>query len=139
MQKRGVALVTVLFFMLVAIIAATALFKWLKYMGDSSAAELKRTEAYQASQAGVETVRAWLQYDANDVGAILGYYLNEKVPVRMDSVLAPLQSNKSQKFSVYLAKFFSVLAVLCSSDNVFRFRLDVYKEIRTKESFEFKW
>ena len=102
MQKRGVALVTVLFFMLVAIIAATALFKWLKYMGDSSAAELKRTEAYQASQAGVETVRAWLQYDANDVGAILGYYLNEKVPVRMDSVLAPLQSNKSQKFSVYL-------------------------------------
>ena len=102
MQKRGVALVTVLFFMLVAIIAATALFKWLKYMGESSAAELKRTEAYQASQAGVETVRAWLQYDANDVGAILGYYLSENVPVRMDSVLAPLQSNKSQKFSVYL-------------------------------------
>ena len=102
MQKRGVALVTVLFFMLVAIIAATALFKWLKYMGDSSAAELKKTEAYQASQAGVETVRAWLQYDANDVGAILGYYMAEKVPVRLDSVLAPLQSNKSQKFSVYL-------------------------------------
>ncbi|MFA6623132.1 MAG: hypothetical protein WCS54_03385 [Fibrobacteraceae bacterium] len=102
MQKRGVALVTVLFFMLVAIIAATALFKWLKYMGESSAAELKRTEAYQASQAGVETVRAWLQYDANDVGAIIGYYMNEKVPVRMDSVLAPLQSNKDQKFSVYL-------------------------------------
>src|SRR5574344_2162331 len=102
MQKRGVALVTVLFFMLVELIAATALFKWLKYMGDSSAAELKKTEAYQASQAGVETVRAWLQYDANDVGAILGYYMAEKVPVRLDSVLAPLQSNRSQKFSVYL-------------------------------------
>ena len=49
------------FFMLVANHCGDCNFKWLKYMGDSSAAELKRTEAYQASQAGVETVRVWLQ------------------------------------------------------------------------------
>ena len=58
MTKRGVALITVLLIMMVATIATTAIYKWISHMGESSAAELKKSEAYQASQAGLETARS---------------------------------------------------------------------------------
>lgn len=104
LKKKGVALITVLLFMLVAIIAATAIYKWLRYMGESSAWALKHSEAYQASQSGVETLNSWLSYNGNDVGAVLNCYLNSgKKPLRMDSTLLHMMSGeKKQKFSVYL-------------------------------------
>lgn len=104
LRKKGVALITVLLFMLVAIIAATAIYKWLRYMGESSAWALKHSEAYQASQSGVETLNSWLSYNGNDVGAVLNCYLNGgKKPLRMDSTLLRVMSGeKKQYFSVYL-------------------------------------
>ena len=104
LKKKGVALITVLLFMLVAIIAATAIYKWLKYMGESSAWALKHSEAYQASQSGVETLNSWLSFNGNDVGAVLSYYISEgRKPLRMDSTLLRMMSGeKKQKFSVYL-------------------------------------
>lgn len=109
-KKRGVALVTVLLMMMVATIATTAIYKWLSRMGDSSSAELKRSEAYQASVAGIETVRAWLEHNADDAGALLTEYYfenpmngnNNRVPILMDSVLQNFPSANQKKFSAYL-------------------------------------
>ena len=81
-QKKGISLITVLLFMLVATIAATGIYKWLSSANRASAARLKQSEVYQASQAGVETVRSWISYQGNDAGALIKYYLdNDKKPV----------------------------------------------------------
>ena len=45
MSKKGVSLITVLLFMLVATIAATATFKWLTSENRSSATRMLRQEA----------------------------------------------------------------------------------------------
>ena len=70
-KKAGVSLVTVLLFMLVATIAATATYKWLTSEGRSSASRMMRQEAYQSSIAGIENTRAWMTFHANDVGALI--------------------------------------------------------------------
>ena len=109
MTKRGVALITVLLFMMVATIATTAIYKWISYMGESSAAELKTSEAYQASQAGIETARSWLEHNADDAGALLTQYFQNKnsdgrpKSLLMDGVLQNItSSDNAKKFSVYL-------------------------------------
>ena len=81
-SKNGVSLITVLLFMLVATIAATATFKWLTSENRSSATRMLRQEAYKSSIAGIENTRAWMSSHANEVGAIIKQYFdNDKKPV----------------------------------------------------------
>ena len=75
-SKKGVSLITVLMFMLVATIAATATFKWLTSENRSSASRMLRQEAYQSSVAGIENARAWMSNHPNDVGALIKQYYN---------------------------------------------------------------
>ena len=57
-SKKGVSLITVLLFMLVATIAATATFKWLTSENRSSATRMLRQEAYKSSIAGIENTQS---------------------------------------------------------------------------------
>lgn len=52
--KAGVSLITVLLFMLIATIAATATWKWITSESRSSASRMLQREAYQSSLAGIE-------------------------------------------------------------------------------------
>ena len=61
-SKKGLSLITVLLFMLVATLAATGVFKWLSTQNKASASRLMQSEVYQASQAGIETARSWMVY-----------------------------------------------------------------------------
>lgn len=86
-NKKGVSLVTVLLFMLVATIAATATFKWLSSEGRSSTSRLMLAQARQTSRAGLENARSWMTYHANDVGALIHqYYASGKKPVRLNGI-----------------------------------------------------
>lgn len=101
-SKTGVSLVTVLLFMLVATIAATATFKWLTSEGRSSGARLQKQEAYQSAMAGIENARAWMTYSANDVGALIKQFRDEGKMIKLNSRLTPwLRAN--QKYDVWLA------------------------------------
>ncbi len=90
-KKHGVSLITVLLFMMVATIAATAVHKWLLSENRSSAARLKQSEAYQASQAGINATRAWMSYNANEAGMLVTQFLQTPPqPVSLDSILETL-------------------------------------------------
>ena len=92
--KRGVSLVTVLLFMLVATIAATATFKWLTSENRSSGARLLKQEAFQSAMAGIENARAWMTYNANDVGALIKQYQDSGKKIKLNSRLTPwMQAN----------------------------------------------
>jgi len=98
--KAGVSLVTVLLFMLVATIAATATYKWLSSEGRSSSSRLQQNEAQQSALAGIESARAWMTYNANDVGALIKQY-KEKGPINITPRLKPwLRAN--QEYEVWL-------------------------------------
>ena len=108
LDKKGVSLVTVLLFMLVATIAATATFKWLSSEERSSASRMSISEAQQASKAGMDAVRAWMTFHANDVGAVIRQYIDgnkniggKKKPVKLDPVVKQFGSYK-QDYSVWL-------------------------------------
>lgn len=108
MNRKGVSLVTVLMFMLVATIAATATFKWLTSEGASSADRMVINEARASAVAGVEAARAWMTYHGNETGAILKQFNDEnrgvtgnKTPIRLDAVLAPMAKD-GQSFTVSL-------------------------------------
>lgn len=102
-HKKGLSLITVLLFMLVATLAATGVFKWLSTQNKASASRLMQSEVYQASQAGIETARSWMVYHGHEVGALIKQYKDDnRKPVLLDSILYPLASNKNQKFSVLL-------------------------------------
>ena len=99
-KKAGVSLVTVLMFMLVATIAATATYKWLTSEGRSSSSRLQQNEAQQSALAGIESARAWMTYNANEVGALIKQY-KDKGPVKITSRLKPwLRAN--QEYDVWL-------------------------------------
>ena len=101
-SKAGVSLVTVLLFMLVATIAATATFKWLTSEGRSSGARLQKQAAYQSAMAGIENARAWMTYSANDVGALIKQFRDEGKMIKLNSRLTPwLRAN--QNYDVWLA------------------------------------
>lgn len=101
-RKAGVSLVTVLLFMLVATIAATATYKWLTSEGRSSASRLLKQEAYQSSIAGIENARTWMTFHANDVGALVKAYLDGgRKPINLDARLRPLQK-AGQDYHVWL-------------------------------------
>lgn len=101
-SKKGVSLITVLMFMLVTTIAATATFKWLTSENRSSASRMLRQEAYQSSVAGIENARAWMSNHPNDVGALIKqYYDNQKRPILLNSVL-PQMDREGQSYNVWL-------------------------------------
>lgn len=101
-NKKGVSLITVMLFMLVATIAATATYKWLSSEQRSSASRMKIAEAQQASRAGLESVRAWMTFHANDVGALMHQYVaGNKKPIKLDDVVRQFGSTK-QNYSVWL-------------------------------------
>ena len=101
--KQGVSLITVLLFMLVATIAATATFKWLNSEGRSSAARLMRSEARQAALAGITSARTWMTYHGNETGAIIRQFRgNGHKPVHLNNVLGNNIDSDNQKFDVWL-------------------------------------
>lgn len=102
-KKAGVSLVTVLLFMLVATIAATATYKWLTSEGRSSGSRLQQQEALQSSLAGIENARTWMTFHANDVGALIKAYLDDpaRKPINLDARLRPLQK-AGQAYHVWL-------------------------------------
>lgn len=101
-RKKGVSLIAVLLFMLVATIAATATFKWLNSEGRSSGDRLALSEARQSAVAGIETARSWMTYHGNETGALIKQYFKDgKKPILLDSILAPM-THGQQTFSVML-------------------------------------
>lgn len=91
-KKAGVSLVTVLLFMLVATIAATATYKWLTSEGRSSGSRMQKQMAYQSAVAGIENARAWMTFHANDVGALVKQYMEGNyLPINLDANLRSLQ------------------------------------------------
>lgn len=76
--KKGVSLVAVLLFMMIATIAATATYKWLSSSGLSSASRLYKNEAQQAAYAGIASARAWMTYHGNETGAAIRQYLTPR-------------------------------------------------------------
>lgn len=103
LYKKGVSLITVLMFMLVATIAATATFKLLTSENKSSASRMEIQEASQSAAAGIRSVRAWMTNNANEVGAVVRQYiLGGKQPISLNSRVNAL-SNGKQNYNVWLA------------------------------------
>jgi len=110
-NKSGISLIAVLMFMLAATTASIVVFRYVSQEGFSSAARLKNSEAYRASQAGLEAVQGWLTNKGADAGELIRTYENEKRPVLMcvngdcenKNLLGGMTSNRNQKFEVYLA------------------------------------
>lgn len=101
-RKKGVSLITVLLFMLVATIAATATYRWITREGESSASRMVRSEAYMSAVSGIEAARSWMTYHGNNVGALIAdYFANDKKPILLDSALAPL-NRSGQNYNVWL-------------------------------------
>lgn len=101
--KKGVALVTVLLFMTIATIAATAVYKWLNSAERASASRLKQSEAYQASQAGLNAARAWLAYNGEETAGLVTQLMNGRengVVVDLGSKLTAMTSGRNQSYTV---------------------------------------
>jgi len=60
-----------LLFMLAATTASIVVFRWIWQENFSSGARLKASEAYQASQAGLEATQGWLANKGADAGALI--------------------------------------------------------------------
>ncbi len=100
--KNGVSLVTVLLFMLVATIAATATYKLLSSGGLSSASRMKQQEARQSALAGIENTRMWMTFHANDVGALVKAFIEGgNKPINLDARVRRWQRAK-QDYHVWL-------------------------------------
>jgi len=107
--KSGISLIAVLMFMLAATTASIVVFRWISQENFSSGARLKSSEAYQASQAGLEAVQGWLANKGADAGALIKTFEeqpNPKRPVLLvnnsGDLLGGMQSTKRQSFQVYL-------------------------------------
>ena len=101
-NKKGVSLVVVLLFMLVATIAATATYRWLTAQSKASASRMIQSEAYQSAVAGIEAARSWMTYHGNDLGGIIKQYFDEgKKPILLDSALQSL-NRRGQNYDVWL-------------------------------------
>lgn len=102
MRNSGVSLITVLLFMLVATIAATATYKWITSENRSSGSRMMLSEAHQASLAGLDNARSWITNHGNEAGSLIKQYFdNEKKPVRLDAILHKIDNGK-QNYSVWL-------------------------------------
>lgn len=105
-MKKGVSLVTVLMFMLVATIAATATYKWLTSEGVSSASRMHTVRAQQAARAGLTTAKSWMTFHGNETGAIISQFIaNKKKPIHLNKVIKTADSSMvrdSMKYDVWL-------------------------------------
>ena len=100
--KSGVSLITVLLFMLVATIAATATYKLLSSGGFSSTSRMRQQEAYQSALAGIENTRMWMTFHANDVGALVKAFIEGgNKPINLDARVRQWQRAK-QDYHVWL-------------------------------------
>ncbi|WP_407456951.1 hypothetical protein [Fibrobacter sp.] len=110
--KRGVSLIMVLMFMLIATIAATATWKWISSEGKSSSSRMLQNEAQQSSIAGIEHARAWMTFNANETGALLRQYLykpsgvrkkpTERTPINIDAQVRSFSNGAKQDHHVWL-------------------------------------
>ncbi len=100
-SRAGVSLVTVLLFMLVATIAATATYKWLTSEGRSSGSRLQKKEAMAYAAAGIDNARAWMTFHGNDVGDLIRQYKPEGKPIEITARLRSLQG-AGQNYRVWL-------------------------------------
>lgn len=102
-NKKGVSLITVLLFMLVATIAATATFKWLTSENRSSASRMKMRDAYQSAVAGIQSTRAWMTNNANDVGSLVNqFFAGEQKPIKLNAQVKDTILNNKQRFNIWL-------------------------------------
>jgi len=110
-NKQGISLIAVLMFMLAATTASVILFQWINQENFSSGSRLKASEAYQASQSGLEAVQGWLANKGADAGALIRTFeVNQKPVLLVNSMGADLlgaanfktNSSKKQEFQVYL-------------------------------------
>lgn len=128
-MKKGVSLVTVLLFMMVATIAATATYKWVSSIGASSAARLQMSEARQAALSGIEAARSWMTFNGNDLGAVIRqYFENEKKPILLNSVLPRMRSSKMRD-SVWL------MGVNVESSS--RYKIKIVSQGTTRENVKY--
>lgn len=104
--KKGVSLITVLMFMLVATIAATATYKWLTSENVSSASRMQTARAQQAAMAGLVTAKSWMAFHGNETGAIIAQFIkNNKKPIHLNSVIKAADTSMvrdSMKYDVWL-------------------------------------
>ena len=101
-SKKGVSLVVVLLFMLVATIAATATYRWLTAQSKASASRMVQSEAYQSAVAGIEAARSWMTFHGNDLGGIIKQYFDDaKKPILLDSALQNI-NRRGQRYDVWL-------------------------------------
>jgi len=107
-MKKGISLIAVLMFMLAATTASVVVYKWIGSENFASGSRLKQSEAYQASEAGLDAVHAWLSYKAPDVGAVVKDFYspaNNKKPYNLtndnNNVLGQLKSS-NLNFKVHL-------------------------------------
>ncbi len=101
-NKKGVSLIVVLLFMLVATIAATATYRWITSEERSSASRMLQEEAYQSSVAGIESARSWMAYHANDVGALIKQYKDGgNKPIKLTNRFVEL-AKAGQNYDVWL-------------------------------------
>ncbi|MDR2594147.1 MAG: hypothetical protein LBC87_05185 [Fibromonadaceae bacterium] len=101
-MKRGISLIAVLMFMLAATTASVVIFRIIGSENFSSGARLKASEAYQASESGIDYVRSWMENKAADAGALVTQYYEAggKQPIKIfkDEIVI----NDKQKFSAFL-------------------------------------
>lgn len=101
-MQKGVSLIAVLLFMLVATIAGTATYKWLSSEGYTSASRLLINQARASALAGVDAARSWMSSHGNETGAIVKqFFERNKKPIILNSVLASM-GKETQGFDVYL-------------------------------------
>jgi hypothetical protein len=67
----------------------------------SSAARLKQSEAYQASESGIDAVRSWATNRSADVSALVTQYMNDRRPIYLNH-LGKKIGDREQEFSAYL-------------------------------------
>lgn len=103
-SKKGISIIAVLLFMLIATIAGTATYRWLSSEGRSSASRMFQSEARMAAVAGIESARSWFANHGNDAGAVIKQVKNAKQKnkaVKLDNQLVAFKKDK-QNYSVYV-------------------------------------
>lgn len=103
-SKKGISIIAVLLFMLIATIAGTATYKWLSSEGRSSASRMFQSEARMAAVAGIESARSWFAHHGNETGEIVKHVKSIKSKdkaVKLDNQLVAFKKDK-QNYSVYV-------------------------------------
>ena len=128
-MKKGVSIVTVLLFMMVATIAATATYKWVSSIGASSAARLQMSEARQAAISGIEAARSWMTFKGNDLGAVIRQYFQEgKKPILLNSVLPKIKAGRMND---------SVWLMGVNFENSSKYKLKIVSQGTTRDNVKY--